>query len=70
MPIEEVGMVEIGSFFLVGCDPGHVLGFGVLGSSRFFFFFFFSFSCCDQCLKEEVGMVEIGGFLGLISVVC
>ena len=40
MPIEEVGMVEIGSFFLVGCDPGHVLGFGVLGSSRVFFFFF------------------------------
>ena len=37
MPIEEVGMVEIGSFFLVGCDPGHVLGFGFLG---FFFFFF------------------------------
>ena len=37
------------SFFLVGCDPGHVL------CSGFFFF------CCDRCLKEEVGMA---GFLG------
>ena len=26
------GMAEIGSFFLVGCDPGCVLGFRVLGS--------------------------------------
>ena len=37
-------MVEIGSFFLVGCDLGRVLGFGVLSSSGFsvlFFFFFF-----------------------------
>ena len=26
------GMAEIGSFFLVGCDPSCVLGFRVLGS--------------------------------------
>ena len=57
-------VTEIGSFFLVGCNPGHVLGFGVLGSFGFFFFFFF-FSC-DQCVKEEVGMVETSGF-GLVG---
>ncbi|KAL4652359.1 hypothetical protein ACB092_01G227400 [Castanea dentata] len=36
-----------GSFSLVGCNPA---GFVV-------FFFFF---CCDRCLKEEVGMAEVG----------
>ena len=44
-----------------------VLGFGVLGSGVFFFLFFFFFSYCDRCLKEEVGMVEIGGF-GLVEI--
>ena len=56
-------MAEIGSFFLVGCDPSRVLSFGVLGSvcvcvCVFFFFFLF---CRDPCLKEEVGIAEIGG---------
>ena len=37
-------------------------GFGVLGSMVFFFF-----SCCDWCLKEEVGMAELG--TGLIWMV-
>ena len=63
MPIKEVGMAEIGSFFLVGCNPSRVLGFGVLGSSGFWvlgFFFFFSFFC-DRCVKEEMGMPKIGG---------
>ena len=38
------------------------MGFGVLGSSGIFFFFF----SCDQCVKEEVGMVETTGF-GLVG---
>ena len=36
-------------------------GFGVLGSVVFFF------SCCDWCLKEEVGMAKLG--TGLIWMV-
>ena len=66
MLIEEVGMVKISSFFLVGCNSGRVLGFGVLGSRLcvcVFLFSFFFFFCCDRCLKEEVGMADIGGFL-------
>ena len=31
--------------------------FGVLGPVVFFFFFFCG---CDRCLKEEVGMAEVG----------
>ena len=37
-----------------GCGFWH----GYCGGCGVFFFFFF---CCDQCLKEEVGMA---GFLG------
>ena len=57
-------MAEIGSFFLVGCDLGRVLGFGVLSSFGFsvLFFFFFSSFNCDRCLKEDVGVAKIGGF--------
>ena len=69
----------------MGCDSSRVLGFGVLSSSGFSipysFFFLFSFFLsfyCDRCLKEDVGMAEIGGFgsveigvfLGLIGAVC
>ena len=36
MPIKEVCMIEIGSFFLVGCDSGHVLGFMVGGMFKGF----------------------------------
>ena len=32
-------------------------GFGFVGFCFVLFFFFF---CCDWCLKEEVGMAELG----------
>ena len=43
------------------CCSGVIIVFGFCG---FFFFFFF---LCDQCLKEEVGMAELG--MGLIWMV-
>ena len=55
------GMAEIGSFFLVGCDPGCVLGFRVLGSRFWCVCVCVCFPYCDRCLKEEVGMAKIGG---------
>ena len=42
------------------------MGFGVLGSVCVCFSFSF-FSYCDRCLKEEVGMAELG--MGLIWMV-
>ena len=45
MPIEEVGMAKIGSFFLVGCNPFscfvfRVLEFRVLGLFIYLLLFF------------------------------
>ena len=45
----------------MGCDPSRVLSFGVLGSVCMCVCFFFFLFCRDPCLKEEVGIAEIGG---------
>ena len=54
MPIEEVGMAKIGSFFLVGCDLLSCFVFWILEfwDFGFFFFLFFFFFCVTDAYRR------------------